>query len=78
MVSREALRPPADVRGEPEMRRVLRLHAARTAQELVVTDLRDGLGARFTDGVVMHTGPHPLPLGERLWAVPVSALWRDD
>ncbi len=40
--------------------------------------LRDGIGARFTVGLVVHTGRHSLPLGERLWAVPVSALWRDD
>lgn len=40
--------------------------------------LRDGLGARFTVGIVLHTGQHSLPLGDRLWAVPVSTLWRDD
>lgn len=40
--------------------------------------LRNAVGERFTVGVVVHTGPHSLPLGERLWAVPVSTLWRDD
>ena len=40
--------------------------------------LRDRLGARFTVGLVMHAGQQRLPLGERLWAVPVSTLWRDD
>lgn len=35
-------------------------------------------GSRFTVGLVVHGGRHTLPLGERLWAVPVSALWRDD
>ncbi|MDN5932095.1 MAG: ATP-binding protein [Pseudonocardia sp.] len=49
---------------------------ARDARHLAL--LRDALGDRFTVGVVLHTGPHALPLGERLWAVPVSALWRDD
>ncbi|MGH8897972.1 MAG: ATP-binding protein [Egibacteraceae bacterium] len=39
VVSREALRPLADVRLETELRRVLRLLAARTAGELVVSDL---------------------------------------
>lgn len=39
---------------------------------------RDRFGSRFTVGLVIHTGSHALPLGERLWAVPVSALWRDD
>jgi uncharacterized protein len=37
--------------------------------------LRDRLGSRFTVGVVLNTGPNPLPLGERLWAVPISGLW---
>ncbi len=36
------------------------------------------LGQRFTVGLVVHAGRHTLPLGERLWAVPVSALWRSD
>jgi uncharacterized protein len=39
VVSREALRPLADVRMETELRRVLRLLCARSGQELVVTDL---------------------------------------
>lgn len=37
--------------------------------------LRDRLGERFRAGVVVHTGPQTLPFGERLWAVPASALW---
>jgi hypothetical protein len=37
--------------------------------------LRDKLGKRFTASVLVHTGPETLPFGERLWAVPVSALW---
>jgi predicted AAA+ superfamily ATPase len=37
--------------------------------------LRDKLGDRFAAGVVVHTGPDTLPFGDRLWAVPVSALW---
>ncbi len=39
---------------------------------------RDRFGPRFTIGLVIHAGAHTLPLGERLWAVPVSTLWRDD
>lgn len=39
---------------------------------------RDRFGERFTVGLVVHTGVHTLALGPRLWAVPVSALWRDD
>jgi uncharacterized protein len=37
--------------------------------------LRDELGARFVRGVVFHTGPQPFELDERIWAVPVAALW---
>lgn len=40
--------------------------------------MRDRLGSRFTVGIVLHAGQHPLPLGDRLWALPVSALWRSD
>ncbi|HEY7891714.1 MAG TPA: hypothetical protein VIC05_05845 [Solirubrobacteraceae bacterium] len=36
---------------------------------------RDRLGARFRAGVVVNTGAETLPVGERLWAVPVAALW---
>jgi uncharacterized protein len=37
--------------------------------------LRDRLGERFCAGAVLHTGPQTLPFGDRLWALPVSALW---
>lgn len=37
--------------------------------------LRDKLGNRFAGGVVVHLGSETLPFGDRLWAVPVSALW---
>lgn len=40
--------------------------------------MRDRLGDRFTTGLVIHAGPQPLPLGDRLWAVPVASLWRSD
>jgi uncharacterized protein len=36
------------------------------------------LGARFTVGLVIHAGQVTLPLGEGIWAVPISALWRHD
>lgn len=39
VVSREALRPIADIRHEADLRRLLRLLAARTGQELVISDL---------------------------------------
>lgn len=37
--------------------------------------LRDKLKDRFTLGVVFHTGTEALPFGDRLWALPYSALW---
>ncbi len=37
--------------------------------------LRDRLPDRFVRGLVVHTGPRALALGERLWAVPVAQLW---
>ena len=37
--------------------------------------LRDKLGNRFALGVVLHTGPEALPFGDRLWALPLAALW---
>jgi hypothetical protein len=38
--------------------------------------LRDRLGERFTNGVVLHMGERPLPFGDRLTALPVAALWQ--
>jgi len=37
--------------------------------------LRDELGAAFVRGILFHTGPHPFDIGDRIWAVPISALW---
>jgi uncharacterized protein len=48
----------------------------RDARHLAL--MRDALRERFAIGVVVHAGTQSVPLGERLWAVPVSALWRDD
>jgi len=43
-----------------------------------LTLLRERLGDRFAVGVVVHAGTQTLSLGERLWAVPVTTLWRSD
>ncbi|HQZ35771.1 MAG TPA: DUF4143 domain-containing protein, partial [Ilumatobacteraceae bacterium] len=40
-----------------------------------LTFLRDRLGDRFACGVLFHTGPITGRLSERVWAVPVAALW---
>jgi predicted AAA+ superfamily ATPase len=38
--------------------------------------LADDLGARFHRGVLLYTGEAVVPIGPRLWALPVDALWR--
>lgn len=38
--------------------------------------LRDKFGARFKAGIVVYSGEHTLPFGDRIWAVPVSGLWQ--
>ena len=37
--------------------------------------LREDVEDRFHLGVVLYTGTQPLPLGERMMALPISALW---
>jgi uncharacterized protein len=37
--------------------------------------LRDALGSRFIAGVVFHTGPLTVNLGDRIWATPIPAMW---
>ena len=32
-------------------------------------------GERFRRGLVMYAGRHVLPLGNAVWAVPISVLW---
>lgn len=46
---------------------------ARDARHLAW--LRDELGEQFVRGIVLHTGPKPFELGDRLWALPICALW---
>jgi predicted AAA+ superfamily ATPase len=37
--------------------------------------LRDSVGERFRAGVVVCAGTQTIPLGDRLWALPISCLW---
>ena len=37
--------------------------------------LRDKLGTAFTNGIVLYTGPQVLAFGDRMTALPASALW---
>ncbi|MHB1467981.1 MAG: ATP-binding protein [Solirubrobacteraceae bacterium] len=38
--------------------------------------LRQSIGDRLLAGVVLYAGEQTLPFGERLWAVPLRALWQ--
>ncbi len=38
--------------------------------------LRDAVGNRFVQGIVLHTGDTSVPFARDLWAVPIDALWR--
>lgn len=38
--------------------------------------LRDHLAEAFHRGIVLHTGATTFPLGERIWAMPIAAIWR--
>jgi uncharacterized protein len=37
--------------------------------------MRDRVGGRFVAGLVLHLGDRPKPLGDRLVAMPLAALW---
>jgi predicted AAA+ superfamily ATPase len=37
--------------------------------------LRDERGDSFRSGFLLYAGERTLPLGDRIWAVPISALW---
>ncbi|MFT4216946.1 MAG: DUF4143 domain-containing protein [Micropruina sp.] len=40
--------------------------------------LRDQLGATFHRGVVFHTGTTTYPLDDRIWAMPIAAIWGEE
>jgi len=37
--------------------------------------IRENLGQRLVSGAVLYAGERTLPFGERLWALPLNALW---
>ena len=39
--------------------------------------LREQLGDQFAAGIVWHTGPRTIAFGDRITALPISALWGD-
>jgi hypothetical protein len=38
--------------------------------------LRDRLGDRFRQGILLHLGHDSIPVGERISAIPLAALWQ--
>jgi len=40
-----------------------------------LAELRESRGDDFVAGVVVYSGEQTLPFGDRMWALPVSALW---
>lgn len=47
----------------------------RPADYRSMQKLRDARRDRFVAGVVLYAGADTKPLGDRLWALPISALW---
>jgi uncharacterized protein len=41
----------------------------------VIAKLREHRPDRFKAGVILYTGRQTIPLGDRIWAVPISGLW---
>lgn len=41
-----------------------------------LTQARERLGERFRCGIVLYSGEQTLPFGDRLWAIPLAALWQ--
>lgn len=40
-------------------------------------ELRDQLGKKFIVGIVLYTGDQMVPFGDKLWLVPLPALWAE-
>lgn len=47
----------------------------RPADYRAIAKLRDARGEQFVAGVVIYAGAETRSLTEKIWAVPVSALW---
>ncbi len=46
-----------------------------TSDFAALQELRDQLGKRFRAGIVLYTGDQWVPFGDKLWLVPLPALW---
>jgi hypothetical protein len=49
--------------------------SVRASDFATLSRLRDERGCDLRAGIVIYAGEQTLPFGDRLWAVPVSALW---
>ncbi|MFT4036051.1 MAG: ATP-binding protein [Patulibacter sp.] len=47
----------------------------RPGDHRAIGNLRDARSDRFRCGIVLYTGATTVPLGDRIWAVPISGLW---
>ncbi|MBU6401106.1 MAG: ATP-binding protein [Verrucomicrobia bacterium] len=45
------------------------------ADVVALRQLRDQLGKKFAAGIVLYLGDQTLPAGEKLWVMPLPALW---
>lgn len=73
-------RHEVDVVVELDARHVIGIEIKATASPSAadarhIAWMRDQIRERFLAGIVLHTGPAVLPLGRRIWALPISALW---
>ena len=71
-----------DVIAEPDAQRLVAFEIKATAAPSLddarhLVWLRDHVGDQLLAGVVLHTGPSGFALGDRLWALPISCLWKD-
>ena len=73
---------PSDSLRRSRPGRVVAIEIKATATPLTsharhIKYLQSKLGERFALGIILHTGTQQLWLGERIAALPVSALWAD-
>ena len=55
----------------------LRIRTVKAADLRGLKKLADLAGSQFKLGVVLYDGSETLPLGDGLWAAPLSTLWGD-
>jgi predicted AAA+ superfamily ATPase len=48
-----------------------------TSDFAALQELRDQLGRKFLAGIVLYTGDQFVPFGDKLWLMPLPALWSE-